>query len=433
MTLAVAVAICSALLPALRASRGNVITGLKAAEPAAGLLRRWSAGKALVMLQVALALVLLAGAALFGRSLAHILTRDTGIDTGRLLVVAPDSAAAGYDEHAQRRFDAQLLARLRAQPGIEAAGLSWKPPISNNDGNWTQSIAIDGGAMQQGRAVYFDGLSPTYLDTVGIRVLRGRGIAETDGPTSPKVVVINQTLARQLFAGRDPLGHRLSIGRAVARKDLDIIGVVEDATYRTPQEPQRSIAYLALAQIDDVTAGRDLVATIRTATLPAAAVAARQIVASLDPRVPVRVETVADRIRESTVTERVVATLAATLGAAALLLAAAGLYGLIAYAASRHRREIGLRIALGADRTSVLWMVQREAVAVTSFGILGGVASAFALGKYVQALLFGIVPTDPLALGGVCAVMLLVASIAAYLPARRAARVDPLVALKADD
>jgi predicted permease len=345
----------------------------------------------------------------------------------------PNSAAAGYDATAQRQFNLQLLERLGGQPGLEASALSWKPPISTTDGNWTQSIMIDGGPMLQGRYVYFNGVSSAYFTTVGIGLARGRGIADTDSASTPRVVVVNETLAHQFFPNRDPIGHRISIGRAANRKDLEIVGIVRDAKYRTLQEPQRSIAYLSIAQIEDVIAGRDLVATVRTANLAAAAVAARQIVRTLDPRVPVRIETVGDRIRESTITERLLAGLAAVLGLAALALAAAGLYGLLGYAVSRHAREIGLRIALGAEPASVMWMVQRESLALVTLGVLAGVGGAFALARYVESLLFETAPTDPTALGAACAFMLLVGAAAAYLPARRAAHLDPLIALKTDN
>lgn len=435
IALAVAVSLVSALLPSLHASREDVTGGLKeAGRSGSGLLRRWSAGKALVAIQVALALILLAGAAVFGRSLARILAQDTGIDAGRLLVVSADAGAAGYQGHAQREFDLQLLDRLRAQPAVEAAALSWMPPISTTLGNWTQSITVDGVAPEGTRYVYFNGVSPRYFETVGMRLRRGRDIADTDTAATPRIAIVNETLARQYFGGQDPIGHRITIGKAASRKDLEIVGVVRDAKYRTLQEPARAIAYLSIAQVEDVTSGRDLFATVRTANLPAMETAARQLVRAIDPHVPVHVETVADRIRESTLSERLIALLAGALGTAALILACAGVYGLLAYAVSRHGREIGLRIALGARPSSVLWMVQRESLVLAAAGILTGLGGAVALGRYVRTtMLFQVTPSDPIALTAACLCMLLVTAGAAFIPARRAAHVDPLVALKTEN
>ena len=433
IALAIVVSGVSALLPAIRAARGAVTGGLKEhGQTGSGLLRRWSAGKALVAIQVALALVLLAGAAIFARSLSRILAQDSGIDANRLLVVTADAAAAGYQGHAQRQFDLQVLERLRALPGVEAAALSWMPPISNTMGNWTQSIMVDGVAPEGTRYVYFNGVSPRYFDTIGMRLRRGRDLADSDGAASPSVVVVNETLAGTYFRGRNPIGHRITIGKAASRKDLEIVGIVQDAKYRTLQEPARSIAYLSIAQVEDVTSGRDLFATVRAANLPAIEAAARQVVRSIDPGVPAHVETVADRIRESTLTERLIAILAGALGVAALMLACAGLYGLLAYSVSCHGREIGLRIALGARPASLLWLVQREALVLAGLGIAAGLGGALALGRFVRTMLFQITPADPAALAAASLVMLAVASSAAYLPARRASRVDPVVALKRD-
>jgi putative ABC transport system permease protein len=433
--LAVVVSLVSALFPAMRASRDNVIAGLKETEPAAaGALRRWSAGKALVALQVALALVLVAGAAVFGRSLARILAQDIGLDAANVLIVAPNTAAAGYNETAQRAFAIQLLDRLRQLPGVESAALSWMPPISTTMGNWTQSIGVDGGPLQRDAPfVYFNGVSPRYFETVGMRLRRGRDFADGDTAATPRVAIVNEALARRFFPGQDPIGRRITIGRTASRKDLEIIGLVQDAKYRTMQEPQRNIAYLSIAQVEDVTSGRDLFAEVRTANLAATAAQARQMVRALDARVPVRAETVADRIRESTLTERVMAILAAALGATALVLACASLYGLLAYGVSRRRGEIGVRIALGAPPASVVWMVQRESIALALAGVVAGLAAAVALARYVAtSLLFQISPADPIALGSAGATMLAVAALAAYLPARRAAAVDPVVALKTE-
>ena len=432
---AVIVSMMSALLPAVHALRRDVHANLKeTAGSTAGFLRRWSAGKALVGLQVALAVILVCGAAVFGRSLMRVLAQDIGVDAARVLVVAPNAGAAGYTGAAQTNFDLAVLDRLRAAPGVESASVSWFPPISNNNGNWTQSIAIDGGPLQNNAPyVYFNGVSPGYFRTVGMRLRRGRDLADTDSAGSPRVAVINESLARQFFPGQDAVGRQISIGRAANRKDLEIVGIVQDAKYRSMQEPQRNIAYLSIAQIEDVTSGRDLFIEVRATDLASAATFARTAVRELDARVPVHVETIADRVRESTLLERMIAILAAALGAAALVLACAGLYGLLGYAVSRHSREIALRIALGAGRGSVLWMVQRESIALAVLGVAAGLAGALALARFVSsALLFQIAPTDPVALTFATLLMLAVAAAAAYVPARRAASVDPIVTLKAD-
>jgi ABC-type antimicrobial peptide transport system permease subunit len=265
-----------------------------------------------------------------------------------------------------------------------------------------------------------------------MRLHRGRDFGDTDSAAAPKVAVVNETLARAYFRGQDPIGHRISIGKAASRKDLEIVGVVQDAKYRTLQEPPRSIAYLSIAQVEDVTSGRDLFATVRAVNLPAVEAAVREVIRSMDPGVPVHVETVADRIRASTLSERLIAMLAAALGVAALVLACASLYGLFAYAVSRHAREIGIRMALGAQSGAVLWMVQGESLVLTAIGIAAGLGGALALGRFIKAMLYEVTPADPIALGAASVLMLAVAAAATYLPARRAASVDPVVVLKSD-
>jgi putative ABC transport system permease protein len=435
VALAVAVSAVSALLPSLTATRADVTGALKeTGQPGARLLRRWSAGKILVALQVALAVVLLAGAAVFSRSLARVLAQDTGMETGSVLVVSPDALAAGYEGAALREFHARMLARLRESAAVESAALSLMPPISNTAGNWTQSIAVDGIELPptDARYVYFNAVSPRYFETVGMALRRGRDIADTDAQRSPRVAIVNESLARRFFAGQDAIGHRISIGKAASRKDLEIVGVVQDAKYRTMQEPTRAIGYLPVAQLDEGAGGPNLVADVRVPNLPLAGPAIRQAMRSLDPRVPMTIETIGDRIRESTISERVIAVLTAALGIAALVLASAGLYGLLAYAVSRHWREIGIRMALGARPASLLWMVQRESLVLAGLGIAAGLGGALALGRFIRTMLFEVTPGDPIALAAASAVMLVVATGAAYLPARRAASVDPAVALKRD-
>ena len=434
VVLAAIVAMMSAALPAFRASRARPGPAMKeTGQSAAALLRRWSAGKVLVSLQVALAVLLLGGATLFGRSLVRLLAQDAGVDRHRVLVVAADAVAGGYRGASTTEYYARLLERLRAVPGVDAAALSWMPPMSSSLGYWTPNIAVDGVGLAPNDStyVYFNGVSPHYFETVGTTLRRGRDMSDRDISSSPRVVVVNESLARRFFSGRDPLGHRISIGRHPSRQHLEIVGVVEDAKYATLQEPTRSIAYLPCAQLAEAIEGRNLVADVRAATSVAAVAASiRQELQRIDSRVAVRIESVADRIHESTINERVMAILAGSLGVAALLLACAGLYGLLGYAVSRHTREIGLRLALGARPSAVLWMVQRESFVLAAIGIAAGLASALALGRFVRTLLFQISPNDPLSLGAAGGLMLCVAAAAAFMPARRAAHIDPLVALR---
>jgi predicted permease len=437
IVLAVAVSILSALLPALGATRRDVTGALKeSGQAGASLFRRWSASKVLVAVQVALALLLLAGAAVFGRSLARVLAQGSGIESDRLLVVTPDAVSAGLDGVALDQFHAQLLDRLRSVPGVEAAALAWKPPISYPGGSWTQSIAVDGGpvTLSDAPSVYFNSVSPGYFATVGMALRRGRDLSVLDTAESPRVTVVTEALARHYFPVQDPVGHRISIGTSPVLQNVEIVGVVQDTKYRTLQEPTRNIAYLPSVQHAVLRSGsnRNLVAVARVASPARTASLILQQARELDRRVPIRIETVADRIRESTLNERLIAALTAGLGLIALILACAGLYGLLAYAVSRHGREIGVRIALGARPASVLWMVQRESLTLAAIGILTGLAAALALGRFVETMLFQVTPADPAALAAASLVMLAVASAAAYLPARRASRVDPVVALKGD-
>ena len=437
LVLAIAVSILSALLPALGATRRDVTGALKeSGQPGASLLRRWSASKALVVVQVALALLLLAGAAVFGRSLARVLAQGSGIESDRLLVVTPDAVSAGLAGAALDQFHAQLLDRILTVRGVEAAALAWKPPISYPGGSWTQTIAVDGGpvTLSDTPSVYFNSVSPGYFATIGMALRRGRDLSVQDSAESPRVTVVTEALARHYFPGQDPIGHRISIGTTPILQNVEIVGVVQDTKYRNLQEPTRNIAYLASVQHAVLRSGsnRNLVAVARVASAPLTAAVILREVRALDRRVPIRIETVDDRIRESTLNERLIAALAAGLGLIALILACTGLYGLLAYAVSRHGREIGVRIALGARPASVLWMVQRESLILAAIGIVTGLAAALALGRFVQTMLFQVTPADPLALAAASAVMLVVATAAAYLPARRAASVDPVVALKRD-
>jgi predicted permease len=430
--LALLAAVSCSIAPALRTTRSAGSGLIDTHQIVGGPFRRWSLGQWLLAVQMALTMVLLAGGALFVRSLLHVLSQDAGIDREYVLVVTTDPAVAGYEKDRAILYNQQLRERLARLPGVQSVGLSVMPPISHDDGLWTQSIAVDGVPLQpeDARYVYFNAVSPDYFNTVGIRLLHGRDFGPGDVNSSPRVVVINAALARRFFPGQNPVGRRVSIGRDARRQDLQIIGVVADAKYQRLTEDVRSTAYLAVLQqgLD-----QNVFAEVRSiAGTSSVAESVRREVRSLDPRVPLHIESVTDRIRGSLVRERILALLASTLGLAALILACAALYGLLAYAVSRQTREIGLRLALGAPRQRVIWMVMRDCLILTGCGVAVGLVATFALGRFARTLLFQISATDAASLVAAAGLMLSVAALAGLLPAMRASRVDPAVALKSE-
>jgi predicted permease len=425
-------AVCS-LGPAFFATRLDPVNGLKATGQVDGaLLARRSAGRLLVAVQLAVTVVLVFGAALFVRSLNAVLSQDAGFERDTVIVVATDAEAAGYDGERLGRFYGQLRDRLSAIPGVRSASLSQYPPISDEDGAWTQSIAVDGMPVpsQPGRSsVYFNAISPGFFHTIGMPMVRGRDFADGDHASAPRVAIVNESLARRFFSGQDPLGRLITIGRNAARQDLQIVGLVQDAKYQRLQEEPRSIAYLPWLQHPP----GNLFAEVHTSGGIATVVErVRQEVRGLDATVPVRIQTVSDRIRDSLATERVLALLGSALGLAALVLACAALYGLIAYAVSRRNREIGVRLALGATRAEVFRTVISDTLRLTAVGAAAGLGASLVLGRAAGRLLFQVAPTDPVALAVGCGAMLAVACLAGLVPARRAARVDPAVALRCD-
>ncbi len=433
LMLVVATTTVSALIPALRATRVDAGGELKShGTIGRGVLRHWSFGKTLVAIQVALTMVLLTGAALFSRSLNRIFDQDAGFDRRGLLILSTDPLAAGYLGPRLFAFYDTLLDRLRRLPSVEAASLSWYAPISDDDGSWSQTVGIDGAAPQRsaGRLVYFNAISPDYVRAVGIRVLKGRDFSDRDTAASTRVVIVNESLVRRLFGDTEPIGRHLTVGLNASRQDLEIVGIVRDVKYQRLEEPARSIAYLPCAQLAEYLAGSNLVAEIRGPEgIDMRGVIAREVRA-VDGIVPFRVETVADRISDSLVKERVMAILAGALGLCALALACASVYGLLSYAVSRQTNEIGLRLALGASRFGILWSILRESVTVASAGIALALPVVFALGRFVRTLLFEVTPVDPASLIAAGGVLLAIAAAAGLLPARKASQVDPVHALK---
>ena len=430
----IATSIC-AIGPAFRAARLDSVMALRAhGSVGEGLLRRWSTGKGLVALQVALTVLLLAGAGLFVRSLQRILAQDPGFQRDGVVVASLDALAAGYTGPRLLLYHDTLLERLRRIPSVESASLSWYPPISDDMGSWTQSIEVDGLPIDVAtvKQVYFNAISPDYIRTIGMRLLGGRDFNDRDTNGSPRVVIINESLARKAFGSRNPIGRKVTIGRNASRRNLEVIAVVQDVKYQRLQETPRSIAYLPCAQLVEYLQGTNLVAEIQGTSGADVRQAIAQEIRGLDRMVPLRLETIDERIAESLVKERVLALLATVLGVSALALACAAVYGLMAYTVSRQTNEIGLRLALGATPALVHRTVLRDALTVAALGIIVGTATAAMLGRFARTQLFEIQPIDPTSLVGAGVVMAAVAASAAFLPALKASRIDPVQALKSE-
>ena len=432
LVLAFLTATICASYPALRAARLEPGSALQEGRGIqGGVLERGIAGKSLVAAQIALTVLLLFGAALFTRSLMRILNQEAGFERNAVLVLSTDGGAVNYSEERLNSFHTTLLERLRSLPGVASASMSRYPPIS--DGAWTQNMGVDGvsGDRDDTRRVYLNAVTPDYIRTVGLRMLQGRDFSDTDREGAPNVAIVTESLSRQFFPGQSAIGRSITMGRDTSRRDMTIVGVVADAKYQSMTEETRRIAFLPVAQVTQLMAGRNLFSEIRVVGAQSAvADSVRREVRALDGAIPIQIQTVTDRIRTSLVTERVITVLAVTIGLAALVLACAAVYGLLAYSVERQTNEIGLRMALGAQSEKMLWMVLRQSLVLGLSGIVIGIAASLALGQFARNLLFQVRENDATALTAAALTMLFVALCAGLLPALRAARVEPLTALR---
>ncbi len=415
------------LLPALQATRPNLIPALKnETVVVSGGGRRWELGRLLVILQVALSLVLLVGAGLFARSLRNLRTVDMGYHTDQVVTMSLDPAQNGYKIAPLRNFYSQLSERLAALPGVKTTTFARNVPMSGSFSRF--GIEVPGYQARPGEemAVLFNQVAPQFFATFGAPMLQGREFTAQDTPESPKVAIVNQAVARRFFGSDNALGKRITLENY---KDLEIVGIVADAKYRNLKEAPPLTAYIPYSQYAQL-GQRTL--CVRAAGEAGAIIAAiRQEVRNLDPNLPVfNVKTFAEQINDSVSQERLIAMLSSFFGFFALLLAALGLYGVMAYAVTRRTREIGIRMALGAQPGSVLWLVLRETLLLVLLGIALGLPAALVSTRLAKELLFDLSNNDPLTIALATLVMIAIAALAGYLPARRAARVDPLVALR---
>lgn len=424
---AVVVGIAFSLAPALKAARqvGNPsIGGESRTFTSAGKLLSFRS--ALILIQISLSLPLLVSAALLVRTLQNLRAFDPGFDQTNVLLASINPSLNGYSPEKSHTFYDQLLIRTRAIPGVTAASLASDSPIS---GGWDQNgIVVEGYTPRQGERMSVDVtlISPDYFKSLGIPFLIGRDFVVQDELVSPKVTIINEKMARFFFGTTDVLGKRIGLHGV---PDTTIVGVVKDATYVNLREKMRRHFYLPTTQEERLT---NLTLHLKTAGQPAPITELlRAEVKSLDSHLPLyEVKTLSEEINESLIQERLVTWLTSAFGIVATLLTALGLYGVLTFSVARRTREIGIRVALGAQRRAVMKLILSQALILVLIGIVVGSLASFGLSRLIASLMFGVNPTSVPTLAGVAAGLFLVALFACYLPARRATKVDPLVALR---
>jgi predicted permease len=417
------------IAPAIRGSRVSLAESLKQHSRGTSSGRRaLITGRVLVTAQMAFALLLLVVAGLFGRSLRSLASSDVGYDARHLLVAGLDIRGAGYAPNERIALYNRLVERLQRVPGIESVSLSENGPL--NHSSWRSTLAVEGYTAPAGESLQTNEeiVAGDYFRTVGLRLIDGRLFEAQDRHPGTLSTIVNQTMAKRFFPGQSAVGKRWSYGGPIDAQAFTIVGVVEDARYLNLRAATPNMAYHP-AEFDTNEIAEDL--ELRAAGTPAALVqSVRQAISEIEPRLPVtEVVPFAERVSRDLSQDRLVAELASAFSTLSLVLACLGLYGTISYGISRRVAELGLRMALGAERSSVLRMVMREALALVLVGGLVGLPLAFAAGRGVAALLYGVAPADLVSFAAGSGVLVAVEAVAAYVPAYRASRISPMVAL----
>ena len=429
------------LVPALQTTKPNIAGTLKdqAGAVVGGGHNRLR--KALVIAQVTLSLLLLVGAGLFVRSLANLRNLGPGFTPERLVGFQIDPSLSGYTSERMKVFYPQLSESLSSIPGVQSVGLASVRILEDNE--WDSSMSAEGftpAKPDEHAEPFMNAIGPNYFATLGVPIVAGRDFTINDnhevkhGPEVwnwvPTTVMINEKFAKKFFPGRNPIGLHLGFGTDPGTPtDMEVIGVVKDFKYTSLRDEipeQAFVPYLGGRYLGEMTV------YLRTAADPNQLMAAVRLkVRDMDSNLPIyAMRTTEVQINNSLSTERMIASLSAVFGFLATLLAVIGLYGVMAYTVAQRTREVGIRMALGAARGNVIWMVMREVLLLVATGVVAGVSSALALTRVVQTQLFGLTPHDPLTLALATAALALVACAAGYVPALRASRLDPMAALR---
>jgi putative ABC transport system permease protein len=417
------------IAPAWRATHVDPLSALKA--DARGVIEggRFGLSKALVVAQVALSFVLVAGAALMLSTFFKLEAVDPGFDRDHILLASVDIRGARYSADGVAMGFNEILDRLRSLPAVRSASSSELTPISGS--SWSETLQVEGYASKGSSEtlVFFNRISDGFFSTLGQPLVAGRDFDAHDTLKSPRVAIVNRTMAKRFFDGESPIGrhYRVEAGTRLGPW-VQIVGVVQDAKYRTLREEALPTAYVPISQVEPFFYRTF---EVRSAGPPAALITSvKSAITDINPNVSFEFNTLAAQVAESISRERLLADLSGFFGALALFLATIGLYAVMAFGVARRRNEIGVRMALGAKRSSVLTVILREACVLVAAGLLIGLSATLAATRFIKSFLYGVTSSDPMTLAIAAGLLATVAIIAGYIPARRASRLDPMTALR---
>jgi predicted permease len=427
--LAITTGILFGLFPALQSTRPELVSTIRANAGNLTVTRTASRFRsALVTTQIALSMALLITAGLFLKSLVNVSRVELGLATENVITFGVSPELSGYDRPRAQQLLARLEEELAAVPGVSHVTTSMVPLLTNS--TWTNNVSVEGfeRTPDTNTDASFSNIGPGFFATLDIPVLTGRDFSEADNTTGPRVVIVNEAFTRRFNLGRDAIGRRMAVG-STDELDMEIVGVVADAKYAQVKDAVPPVYYTPWRQ--DTSVG-SLTFYVRGAIGDAQIMrAVRDVVARVDPNLPVEnLKTLPQQVRDNVYIDRLITTLSASFAALATLLAAIGLYGVLAYTVARRTREIGVRMALGADARTVQGMVLRQVAVMLVIGGALGIGAALALGRAAATLLYGMQAQDPVVFGAAVLLLSVFALAAGFLPARRASRVDPLHALR---
>jgi putative ABC transport system permease protein len=420
------------LLPALRSTRVSMMTAMKgtAVEEGKGRIR-FRAGKLIVASQVAMSLVLLIGGGLLMRSFVKLMTVDLGFDRNNVLLVDADLNIAKVPVQKRTPTFEAIENRLQSLPGALSVARSFNTPLSHI--TWNDLIHADNPQAPTGDAsvVLFNFVSPGYFQTMRMQFIAGRGFDTGDVKTGPQVAIVNETLAKKFFSGMNAIGRRFRVEPETGKQTpmVEIVGVVKDSKYESMREQPQPTAFFPIAQNTDTDSRETF--ELRTAVPPSQMISAvHHAVADVNSAIPLNFLTLSEQVDDDLVYERVLATLSGFFGGLALLLAMVGLYGVLSYLVTQRQIEFGIRMALGAQTSSILRLVMTDVFRVLIGGVAVGIGLSLLAVRLLQNLLFGLQPRDGVTMVTSVCVLCAIGLLAGYLPARRATKVDPMVALR---